>query len=175
LKQKINVFATVLVMMALNGCYEREHPMPSRVSDADIFVESQPTSAGRLPDVEGLDIGNIRLGKHEKSERLVLDVYKNNKEHVAKKAKNTGSYIYKYDPHSKHLHITLKGYSTCSALGTKKMRSFENSKLIDKITTTIPNKNEEFGIDIDLKRDSTIKIFPLKEPARIVVDINPSL
>ena len=175
MKQKINISAAILVMMSLNGCYEREHPMPSRVSDADIFVESQPISGGRLPDAEGLDIGNIRLGKHEESERLVLDVYKYNKDHVVTKAEKPGSYIYKYDPRSKRLHMTLKGYSTCSALGTKKMRSFKNSKLIDKITTTPTIRNKEVGIDIDLKRDSTINIFPLKEPARIVVDITPSL
>jgi len=117
-----------------------------------------------------LDVRTVRWHKHNGFERLVLDCYQYNgvlgdKSYVL--TNNTGKYqIGREKASSLELDGELKGYRAFSA----SVASFSSSKLIDDIEI-FPDEDEVILFTIKLKKSTPYKVFTLKSPARIVIDL----
>ncbi len=120
---------------------------------------------------KGLDVRSIRWSdKHNGYERVVLDVYIwhgvfDNTPY--QKSNRVGLYqIGKEEKGSVHLDGELSGYRAFSA----KLPSFSKSKFIKKMQV-IPNDENSFYFTLTLKKPAIYKVFTLKNPARIVIDL----
>ncbi len=117
---------------------------------------------------ENLDVRLIRWHKHKGYERIVFDVYKYNsildpKDYI--RSNVTGEYEIGRDAQSKDIDGELRGYSSVSA----PIPSFKGSSVIKRLEF-MPDK-ESFLFTIKLKKRSAYKVFTLKHPTRIVIDI----
>jgi hypothetical protein len=130
---------------------EREHGIKEEI---DSF------SSGIITD--GLDVREIREGKHKDYIRLVFDVYND-----AKAAKDVGRYDAKYHKSKKDISVILHGYRKFSA----SLPSFPSSSVIEQIHFDQYPDDSGFKFHIKLRKNATVKIFDLKNPARIVFDI----
>jgi hypothetical protein len=120
-------------------------------------------------NIEGdLDIKNIRYSQSTQRTRLVLDTYKNNE-----KTKQSGQYTFSYYPNKKRISAVLHGYTTLSALGSKKERYYEDSSFIEKLNIEKYKDNSGYKLTIDLMHDAKVNVFELMNPARIVIDVTP--
>jgi len=113
-----------------------------------------------------LDIKTIRSSQNDIRTRLVFDTYASNT-----KATQSGKYLFTYIPSKKQIDAAIFGYSKFSALTTQKMRTFPQDSIIKSITIGKQLESSGYTFNISLKKNATINIFELKEPARIVVDI----
>jgi len=117
-----------------------------------------------------LDIRKVRWHKHLGFERLVFDCYQyngvlDNKSYVL--TDNTGIYqIGKEKVSSLELDGELKGYRAFSA----HIPAFSKSKLIEDIEI-FPEDGDGVLFTIKLKKSTPYKVFTLKNPARIVIDL----
>ena len=125
-------------------------------------------SGGKLS--EGLDVKTIRWHKHDGYERLVFDIYAWDGvfgENPYEKSNETGLYQIGIElQNALNLDGELSGYRGFSA----KMPRFTNSKMLKKMQV-FSNDDGSFLFTIDLKRAVTYKVFALKNPARIIIDI----
>ncbi len=113
----------------------------------------------------GLDIHNIRVGKHDDYIRIVMDVYKG-----SKKAPSVGSYSAKYYADKDEIVVTLNGYNKFSA----SLPSFPANSVVKQIVFGNHKKNEDsYRFSIKLRQEAKVRIFDLKKPARLVFDIKP--
>jgi len=117
-----------------------------------------------------LNIQSVRWHKHNGYERLVLDVVKWNgvfSDAPYTKAQETGRYEVGRELNSAlSIDGELSGYRAFSA----KMPSFSKSALIKKMEV-LSNDDGTFIFTIYLKHAGAYKVFTLKHPARIVIDI----
>ncbi len=126
--------------------------------DTDTFESQEVTSTG-------LDVHKIRVGKHNNYIRLVLDVYEG-----SHKATSVGSYNAKYYANRDEIVVTLNGYSKFSA----SLPSFSSNSIIKQIVFSDHKKNENsYRFTIKLRQEAKVRIFDLKNPARLAFDINP--
>ena len=125
-------------------------------------------AAGNMTD--GLDVRAIRWHKHDGYERLVFDIYKWDgvfNDNPYQKTDEVGLYqIGKEDSDSLSLDGEISGYRAFSAT----MPSFAKSKLI-KYLQIFPNDENSFLFTFTLKSPASYKVFTLKNPARIIIDI----
>jgi len=113
----------------------------------------------------GLDIHSIRVGKHDDYIRMVMDVYKG-----SKKAPTVGSYSAKYYADKDEIVVTLNGYNKFSA----SLPSFPANSVVKQIVFGNHKKNEDsYKFSIKLRQEAKVRIFDLKNPARLVFDIKP--
>ncbi len=119
---------------------------------------------------EGLDIGNIRVSEKPESARLVFDIYRwdNTSKHLGDKAEVVGSYSFDYDPEKLLITATVNDYHGFSA----KLPKFSKNSIIENIKVDKESDNSGYKFYIKLRYDSTVKIFDLKNPGRIVIDIS---
>jgi len=109
-----------------------------------------------------LDVVKIREGRHEGYFRLVFDVY----EH-GKPAKEVGEYNAKYSTRERDISVILYGYQKFTAA----LPSFPLESIIEQIYFEQYPTNQGFKFHIKLREESRVKIFALKNPARLVFDI----
>lgn len=109
-----------------------------------------------------LDVRKIREGKHDGYIRLVFDVYDN-----SKPSKVVGHYDAKHNNSKKDISVILHGYGKFSA----PLPSFPYYSVIEQIHFDQYPENSGFKFHIKLRKKAEVKIFDLKNPARIVFDI----
>jgi len=135
---------------------------------SDGYKSSGYFSGGKM--TEGLDVRTVRWHKHEGYERLVFDIYEWDGvfgDNPYQKTDQTGLYqIGKEKSGSLSLDGELSGYRAFSA----KMPSFIKSKRIKRMQV-FPNDENSFLFTFTLKSPATYKVFTLKNPARIIIDI----
>ncbi len=125
-------------------------------------------TGGKVAD--NLDIKSVRWHHHDGYERVVLDVYEWEgvfSENPLQKSKKTGLYqigIEVQDTLS--LDGEVSGYRAFSA----KMPNFSDSNIMKRMRV-FPNDDGTFLFTIDLKRPISYKVFTLKNPARIIIDV----
>jgi len=112
----------------------------------------------------GLEVIKIREGKHEGYIRLVFDVYDN-----GQPAKSIGRYDAKHLNSEKDISIILHAYQKFSA----SLPSFSHESVIEQIYLEQYLKNKGLKFHIKLRQNAKVKIFELKNPARLVFDIKP--
>ena len=123
----------------------------------DVFESEEPT-------INGLDVHNIRVGKHNSYIRVVLDIYED-----SHKATSVGSYNAKYYPNRDDIRVTLNGYSKFSA----SLPSFSESSIIKEIVLLDNKIKNSYRLSIKLREEAKVRIFDLKNPARLAFDIKP--
>lgn len=125
-------------------------------------------TGGKMTD--GLDVRAVRWHKHEGYERLVFDIYAWDGvfgDNPFQQTNQSGLYqIGKEDGDALSLDGELSGYRAFSA----KMPNFKNSKFMKKMQV-FPSDENSFLFTISLKSPATYKVFTLKSPARIIIDI----
>jgi hypothetical protein len=117
-------------------------------------------SSGAISD--GLDVKQIREGRHDGYMRLVFDVYDS-----AKPAREVGRYDAKYSDSKKDIVVVLQGYRKFSA----PLPSFPSHSVIEQIHFDQYPDDSGFKFHIKLRENAKVRIFDLKNPARIVFDI----
>ena len=110
----------------------------------------------------GLDVKQIREGIHNTYLRLVFDVYE-----FSKPASKVGVYEAKYNANKKYIEVILYGYKNFSA----PLPSFPLSSEIEQIHFEQYPINKGFKFYIQLRQQAKVKVFDLKNPARLVFDI----
>ena len=119
---------------------------------------------------EDLDIKTIRWHQHKGYERLVFDIYEWDGvfgENPYQRSNFTG--VYQIGTEKKgtlFLDGEVSGYRAFSA----DMPSFSKSKIIKKMEV-YSNDDGSFLFSVKLKRAAAYKVFTLKNPARIIIDI----
>jgi hypothetical protein len=119
---------------------------------------------------EDLNIKSIRWHKHNGYERIVLDIYKWNgvfSERPYKKAHETGVYqIGRELTTDTTIDGEISGYRAFSA----NMPHFSKSASIKRMEL-FSNDDNSYIFSLILKHPASYKVFTLKNPARIVIDI----
>jgi len=134
---------------------------------------SQNTNNNNI-DIEeidnGLDIGTIRTSETKNHARLVFDSYKWNDttEYLGDKVNEVGSYTFDYDPDRLLITVVLHGYRAFSA----ELPKFSSKSIVEKIYLDKYLDDNGYKFYIKLRYDSEVKLFDLKNPGRIVVDIS---
>jgi hypothetical protein len=139
---------------------EREHVVKEVIEEVEEHLDS--FSSGIITD--GLDVRQIREGKHEGYIRLVFDVYND-----AQAAKDVGHYDAKYHKSKKDISVILHSYRKFSA----SLPSFPHYSVIEQIHFDQYPDDSGFKFHIKLRENAKVRIFDLKNPARIVFDIKP--
>ncbi|HHD82281.1 MAG TPA: hypothetical protein ENK82_02440 [Campylobacterales bacterium] len=135
----------------------------TRVLEEDRVVASKTNfSAGKIQD--GLDIKEIREGKHEDYVRLVFDIYEK-----GVPADQAGYYNAKYYPNKDEIEVVITGYRKFSA----SLPSFSETSPIEQIYFGTYRDDSGFKFHIKLRHKSKVRVFDLKQPARLVFDIKP--
>ena len=125
-------------------------------------VEEWVSSFSNAVVKNGLDVVKIREGRHEEYIRLVFDVYDK-----GKPAKSIGRYDAKYTSSQEDISVVLHGYQKFSA----PLPSFPHDSVIEQVHFDQYPKNKGFKFHIKLRQNAKVKIFELKNPARLVFDI----
>jgi len=127
-------------------------------------------SGGQVND--GLDIGTIRVSEDKNSVRLVFDSYKWNhtSEYLGEKVNVVGSYNFDYSREKYLITATVDGYRAFSA----KLPKFGKNSLVEEMYMGKYLDDSGYKFFIKLRYDANVKVFSLKNPARIVVDITSS-
>lgn len=112
--------------------------------------------------VNGLEVRNIREGRHDDYLRLVLDVFD-----ASKPAYSVGKYEAKYNASKKSISVILYGYKGFTAA----IPSFAPSSMVEQIYFEQYPKEKGLKFYIQLRHESKVRVFDLKNPARLVFDI----
>ncbi len=142
-------------------------PIQESTPTLDFTLEKQTFRGGTIND--GLDMKVIRSSQDAIRTRLVFDSYTLNG-----KATQSGNYIFTYNPSTKQIIAVINGYRKFSALSSEKIRTFPNNRIIKNIKMEKYMDDSGFKFNISLKNAASVKVFELKAPARIVVDITPN-
>lgn len=135
----------------------------NRVLEEDRVVNIKTTFAGGTIQ-DGLELKEIRQGRHEGYTRLVFDVYAN-----GKKTYSVGKYNVQYHVHHDNIEVVINGYRKFSAT----MPNFSQSSGIEKIYLGTYLDDSGFKFHIKLRNKAKIRVFDLKQPARLVIDVKP--
>lgn len=130
-------------------------------------TSTQTFRGGKRSD--GLDIKTIRSSQNAIRTRLVFDSYNSQG-----KATQSGHYTFVYNPSKKKIVATVNGYRNFSAMGSNKTRTFPSNSIIKNIQMEKYLDDSGFKFSINLHKASSVNVFELKSPARIVVDITPN-
>jgi len=150
-------------VMVVNDVPILEDELPTLPTPTD---RSEPIAMEK--STSGLDIANIRISNSPERTRLVFDSYTS-----GAKASVSGAYDYKYDASKKSIMLTLKDYKSLSALGSSKTRTYPATSLVKKIYLSDTTQANTIKCVIVLRNDANVKVFDIKEPGRIVIDISP--
>lgn len=129
------------------------------------FVSSGGFKGGVVTD--GQDLSNIRYGNHDQYERLVLDLTDWQKTGTDAVVSDPCHYETTISDTGKEITITLSGVRAASA----GLPSFPESSNISAINVFYPSDDSTIGLTLTLKNSSSYKVFSLKEPGRIVIDV----
>lgn len=128
---------------------------------------SKEFRGGMLSD--GLNIKSIRKGTHDNYERLVFDVqaWRAYGSREAQNVESVGTYQVRYNPSKKLLSVVLNGYRSFTA----SLPTFSKESVIEKIYFDPYKEDSAYKFYIQLKENTEVKVFDLKNPARMVFDI----
>ncbi len=138
-----------------------DDPIPEK---AYVDDEEDDTFDSQEESLQGLDVHSIRVGRHDDYTRLVLDIYED-----SQKATSVGSYKAKYYADRDEIIVMLNGYSEFSA----SLPSFPSSSVIQEIAFSDYKSENGYRLSIKLRQEAQVKIFDLKNPARLAFDIKP--
>ncbi len=154
---------------------EDEEPLDEEepLNDVEAWIDPEVKEAGETNEeevhsfsnresVEGLELRAIRTGKHDGYMRLVLDVY--NHQNIAQEV---GHYDANYYPSRDEISVILHDYQKFSA----SLPSFARNEIIESIHFDKYPKDRGLKFHIKLRQNAKVKIFDLKNPARLVFDI----
>lgn len=140
-----------------------DEELHNRVLEEDkVQAQQRVFSGGKVQD--GLEVKSIRQGRHEGYVRLVFDVF-----NQGEAAHTVGSYQVNYHRHTSTIEVVLNGYRKFSAPFPK----FSASSEIEEIYFARYLDDSGFKFNIKLRKNSKIRSFDLKQPARLVIDIKP--
>lgn len=114
-------------------------------------------------EVLGLEVSKIREGIHDGYLRLVFDILED-----TKPAYKVGSYETKYSASKKSIEVILHDYKKFSA----SIPNFHPSSEIKDIVFVKYPKGKGYKFYIQLHKEAEVKVFDLRNPARLVFDIN---
>lgn len=117
-------------------------------------------SGGKIQD--GLEVKSIREGRHEDYIRLVFDVYDG-----SQSAYSVGDYKANYNAKMNDITVVLNGYRKFTA----PLPSFSHDSEIEQIYFDKYLDDSGYKFHIKLRDNATVRIFDLKDPARLVFDI----
>jgi hypothetical protein len=113
-----------------------------------------------------LDVQKIRVGRHDGFMRMVFDIAYADEEG---RADEVGSYHIDYMPSHKDIEITIDGYADFSATLPK----FSSKSIVKEIYQAQNTVKGRYKLILELKEDAKIRVFNLKKPAKLVLDIKP--
>jgi hypothetical protein len=118
---------------------------------------------------DNLDIGTIRISEEKDSIRLVFDIYKWNhtNDYLGEKSASVGSYNFNYSAEKSLITAIVNGYRGFSA----KLPKFNKNSIVEEIYMDEYLDDSGYKFHIKLRYDAEVKVFSLKNPGRIVVDI----
>ncbi|GAB6107596.1 AMIN-like domain-containing (lipo)protein [Fusibacter bizertensis] len=131
------------------------------------FIASGSFSGGKAST--GQDVGSARYGDHDDFERIAFDVFKWNGGNPQDTVDEITSYTATISADGKKITINLTG--AIDAYASLKPLELGGSPNVESIKYSLSGPNESVQIDIVLKNASQFKVFNLKSPARLVVDI----
>jgi hypothetical protein len=131
------------------------------------FIATGTFTGGIITD--GQDISGIRFGKHELFERVVLDLSAWTGGTPTERVDEACHYDAKISDDGKTITITLSGARGVSA-GTPDLT---RSTYFKSVTAYFPEDDSMVGFTIELNQASEYKVFSLKSPGKIVIDVMP--
>jgi len=148
---------------------DSEDKSEGKKSFVDVSSENSTTISDTFDEEEltggnGLDVKQIREGKHKDYVRLVFDVY--DRRGVAR---SVGKYTSEYNKNKDDIVVLLNGYRKFSA----RIPSFSIGSPIEQIYFEKHEENSAYKFHIKLRGDSKVRMFALENPARLVFDIKP--
>lgn len=133
------------------------------------FISSGGFSGGE--GTFGQDVAFARYGYHQSYERIVFDIYEWLGGEPTTRAERITLYATNISADGKTISITLNGaidaYARSSGIDLK------GSPFIKSIDYMDPGNGDAVAIIISLSQKSQYKVFELKSPAKLVVDIAP--
>lgn len=131
------------------------------------FISSGSFTGGKASS--GQDVGSARYGNHNDFDRIAFDIYKWNGSAPQDTVEEITSYTASISPDGKKITIILTG--AMDAYASMNAIDFTVSPNIASVKYSLSGPNESVQIDISLKNACQFKVFSLKSPARLVVDI----
>ena len=146
-------------------------PTTSKPTEFDYagFKSSGSFTGGTLSS--GQDVGGVRYGDHGDFERLAFDIMKWVDGTPTETVDIATSYSATLSADGKKITIVLTGAR--DAYASLNPVNFKDSPNISSVGFSFAGQGESVQIDINLKSPSQFKVFDLKSPARLVVDIAP--
>ena len=141
---------------------DEEDEVSEHQSWIDSEVTEEENSVSHRVNRNSLDVVKIREGRHESYSRLVFDVYED-----GKPTKTVGEYDAKYSSSHNDISVILYGYQKFTA----PLLSFPIDSTIEQIYFEQYPASQGFKFHIKLREDAKVRIFDLKNPARLVFDI----
>ncbi|NOR55939.1 MAG: hypothetical protein GQ531_06995 [Sulfurovum sp.] len=160
----------VKVKTAEKKVKKKSTPKKKKVKTAT-FSSTQSFTGGKSSD--GLDMHKIRASANSAKTRLVFESYLWNvdKNRPTTQANNSGNYLITYDSEARTITALINGYRAFSALTGVKTASFPAGSMIKNIKLLPYMDDSGYKFTINIKEDAQVKVFELKNPGRIVVDI----
>jgi hypothetical protein len=131
------------------------------------FIATGTFSGGIVTD--GQDVSGIRFGKHELFERVVLDLSVWTGGTPTERVDEACHYEAKISDDGKSVILTLSGARGVSA-GTPDL---SRSTFFKSVEASFPEDDSTVSFTILLNQASEYKVFQLKSPGKIVVDVMP--
>ena len=133
------------------------------------FITSGTFTGGK--SLTGQDVGTARYGNHNDFDRIVFDLYKWIGGSPVDTVDEITTYTANISSDGKKITIILSG--AMDAYASTSPIDLAGSPNIESVKFSLSGPNESVQIDISLKNASQYKVFNLKSPARLVVDIAP--
>ncbi|MBS7525846.1 hypothetical protein KHM83_04045 [Fusibacter paucivorans] len=131
------------------------------------FIATGSFSGGIVTD--GQDVSGIRFGKHELFERVVLDLSVWTGGTPTERVEEACQYDAKISDDGKSVILTLSGARGVSA-GTPDL---SRSTFFKSVEASFPEDDSTVSFEIVLNQTSEYKVFQLKSPGKIVIDVMP--
>ena len=113
---------------------------------------------------KGLDVQKIRMGRHDGFMRMVFDIGHAHKEG---RADEVGSYHIDYVSSHKDIEITMNGYDAFSTA----LPTFSSKSIVKQMYQADTIVQGRYKLIIELKKNAKIRVFDMKKPAKLVIDI----
>ena len=150
----------------------------SNTQDSDKIINSiaLPTesfSGGGI--VDNLDMGAIRIGRSPDYTSIIFDSYKYAGKNIISTNKSpiSGTYLFTYEPSKNRIIAFIDGYNDFSALNDDQRELFKDSRVVKNIYVLKHIRKDGIKFVIELRKKVRAKIFDVKNPGRIIVNLFP--
>ena len=133
---------------------------------------TQSFTGGKIAN--GLDMHRIRASANAARTRLVFESYlwTNGRDVPSTQANNSGNYLFTYNSKTRTITALIDGYKGFTALKGAKIATLPAGSMIKEIKLLPYMDDSGYKFTISIKEEAQVKVFELKNPGRIVVDIN---